>query len=496
MEGLTSCLSDMIDSMKEAQSKLDSDAFSMGDFLQQAGIVHNQPTVVMGKKQYACDLCGRRFSDLSNLRRHKHIHEDIRPYACDVCGSRFHQKTHVERHQLVHTGERPFQCSYCLKGFRDSTELKLHLRVHTGERPYSCPVCKKTFSRICYMKRHQEKHLSIVPTAMPTNENKDVAKEYLCSFCRSWFFTKQELEDHRSVHLKHGPAGQKLYECTQCKKCFTGSSNLRKHAVIHTGLRPFTCNLCNQSFRQATHLQRHRLIHTGEKPFKCSICLKGVRDASELVKHQRVHRGNAPRRRRSVKNLTHVTNPHIELRIKEEVVSEDIPLPASHSDHSIKSENDVEESESNCLLGEPPSDKTCKDDVAEDSEQILHCSLCSRTFTQIAGLHRHYLLHTGFRPFSCPVCSKTFQQMSQLERHKQVHGMEQQHDSTTSPEPVQESSDLLRPKQARKKGKFYSCNMCDKMYTRMHYLESHQRSHEQQSMIANGEGSSIEVVLM
>ncbi|XP_018424645.1 PREDICTED: zinc finger protein 271-like [Nanorana parkeri] len=513
MEGLTSCLNDMLDSMKAAQAKLDSDPFSMGDFLKRAGAVNAQPTVVLGKKKYPCDLCGRCFSDPSNLRRHKHIHTDLRPYACDACGSSFRQKSQLDRHRLVHTGERPFQCSHCMKGFRDSTELRVHLRVHTGERPYSCSVCRKSFSRICYMKRHQEKHTNKEllrrpekrRIATPTNENEELAEEYQCSYCSHWFLTKQELEDHRSAHLKLGPAGQKLYECAQCKKSFNNSSNLRKHAVIHTGLKPFTCNLCNQSFRQATHLQRHRLVHTGEKPFKCSICLKGFRDASDLLKHQRIHKGSIPYPGRafekSFKNLQKA-GLHREPRAREGFGLEDHPLPSSRSAHSSDSEDEVEELKSKCFGAELPCDKERKADEAEESKRVLQCSLCSRTFTRISNLHKHYLMHTGYRPFSCRTCSKTFQQMSHLRRHKQVHRREQRYDFTTLHKAVHVSNDLLCQREAHAKGKAFSCHKCDQTYTQIHYLESHQKSHVQDSFLETeiptdiDEGNSIEVVLI
>lgn len=503
MDGLTSCLNEMLDSMKAAQAKLDSDPFSMGDFLKKAGVAGSLPTFVRGKKQYPCDSCGRSFSDPSNLRRHKHIHTGLRPYACDVCGSSFRQKSQLDRHHLVHTGERPFQCPHCMKGFRDSTELRVHLRVHTGERPYTCPVCEKSFSRICYMKRHQAKHSGKELLALrnpdkrrlaaTTNENKDLAGAYQCSYCSDWFLTKKELEDHRPVHLKLGPSGQKLYECAECKKCFNNSSNLRKHAVIHTGLKPFTCNLCNQSFRQATHLQRHRLVHTGEKPFKCSICLKGFRDASELLKHQRVHKGEQPYQcRLSDKRL------NAKLHREQAFSSGERPWPPSRFVHTARADDGdvVEELQ---LLELPSPEKKSKADEVEESEEDLKCSLCSRTFTRISSLHRHYLMHTGYRPFSCHTCSKAFQQMSHLDRHRQVHGRERRYDCVPG---RKASSDLLRHQEAHAKGRSFSCYKCDKTYTQIHYLESHQKIHEQDSFLEMeiphdvNEGNSIEVVLV
>ncbi|XP_075041072.1 uncharacterized protein LOC142100987 [Mixophyes fleayi] len=521
MEGFTSCLSDMLDSVKAAQAKLDSSPFSMGDFLKKVGVTSNQPTVVMGRKQYKCDLCGRCFSDPSNLRRHKNIHTGLRPYECDVCGSSFRQKSQLDRHHLVHTGERPFRCAFCSKGFRDSTELRVHFRVHTGERPYSCSVCQKSFSRICYMKRHQEKHTKAESLVVQktenshimthASENEEIPEEFQCSFCSNWFETKKELEAHRPVHLKFGPTGQKLYECVECKKCFNNSSNLRKHTIIHTGKKPFTCNICNQRFRQATHLQRHYLIHTGERPFKCSICQKGFRDTSDLLKHQRVHTGEKPYQcsicDKSFKHL-HNARVHRQRHLNEGYTPEEIPSlsPCPQPESSPKAESYDEERKpgrSHNKLSSKHKEHCCSDDeiiAIKISEDSLKCNVCDKTFTRISSLHRHYLMHTGYRPFSCHVCSKTFQQLSHLDRHKRIHTGERRYHCTTCRKGFRESSDLLRHQQVHMKDKSLGCQQFDKTYPTRHYLKSHQMVHEdflETEVLADVDDSdSIEVVVI
>ncbi|KAM3912055.1 uncharacterized protein RB166_020529 [Leptodactylus fuscus] len=504
MEGLTSCLSDMLDSVKAAQAKLDNSPFSMGEFLKKVGVSSNQPTIIMGRKQYKCDLCDRCFSDASNLRRHKNIHTGLRPYVCDICGSSFRQKSQLERHRLVHTGERPYRCAFCTKGFRDSTELRVHFRVHTGERPYSCPICQKSFSRICYMRRHKEKHTKTQPVIIqkpehchgvpPAKENEEIPQEFQCSFCSKSFVTKIELDTHRPVHLKIGPTGQKLYECVECKKCFNNSSNLRKHTVIHTGKKPFTCNICNQSFRQATHLQRHYLVHTGERPFKCSICQKGFRDTSDLLKHQRVHMGEKPYQR----PIWHKTKIQRQSLLDQGHSPEASPLspPQSMSTvnkdcHGVKMKDEFSLDKNHW--------KDDKDDDPVEAKHIkdkLKCSLCSKYFTRISSLHRHYLMHTGYRPFACHICSKTFQQLTHLDRHKQIHSREQHYHCTTCKKAFRDSNDLLHHQQVHMRDQPVRLPKNNGPCPQMPYVRSPQTRHGQEAGEDVDDGNSIEVVLV
>ncbi|XP_029440296.1 zinc finger protein 497-like, partial [Rhinatrema bivittatum] len=483
------------------------------------------------RRHYECEACGRRFSDPSNLRRHRHIHTGRRPYPCETCGATFRQKSQLERHRLVHTGERPFQCAFCPKGFRDSTELRVHYRVHTGERPYRCAECQRTFSRVCYLKRHREKHRALpeptsdlarvtpAPTAPPGGG-------FPCTFCSRSFGCKKQLELHRrGLHLRTGPSGQRLYECGDCRKLFNNSSNLRKHAVIHTGAKPFRCTVCGQRFRQATHLERHYLIHTGERPFPCPVCGKGFRDTSDLLKHQRVHTGEKPyqcpicqKRFKHLHNARVHHQRHAAASAAEGEAEEAAPAePQGGTGEERRHAMETRPGEQHpaaiqvtgprwpdsihaaagarCPDGYPGSGVQGTAPAPEATERLrcpappprgkeeqppsepLRCNFCRKAFARISGLRRHALIHTGHRPFDCHLCGKTFRQLSHLERHKRIHTGERRYRCTTCQKAFRESSDLLRHQQVHTREKCFRCPLCLKTYTQLRYLKMHRLKH-------------------
>ena len=57
---------------------------------------------------------------------------------------------------------------------------------------------------------------------------------------------------------------ERNHECEQCGKKFFLRDDLRTHARIHTGLKPYSCNICGKTFKHISHRNRHQNTnHTG-----------------------------------------------------------------------------------------------------------------------------------------------------------------------------------------------------------------------------------------
>ncbi|CAH0546625.1 unnamed protein product [Brassicogethes aeneus] len=134
------------------------------------------------EKPFLCDICCKTFADASSLRRHNfkhnpkppepcpicgklcsiinlqnHIkrHSDEPKFECDKCDKKFKCKNVLKRHKWVHDGIKPYKCAVCEKAFSQNGILVRHLRVHSGETPFPCDLCEKRFT----LKHHLQAHV-------------------------------------------------------------------------------------------------------------------------------------------------------------------------------------------------------------------------------------------------------------------------------------------------------------------------------------------------
>ncbi|XP_055365645.1 zinc finger protein 768-like isoform X1 [Betta splendens] len=68
-----------------------------------------------------------------------------------------HEEAHVHPHRCVSAGEKPHVCQICGKAFSQSSNLITHSRKHRDERPHRCARCLYGFQHKAELRQHQER---------------------------------------------------------------------------------------------------------------------------------------------------------------------------------------------------------------------------------------------------------------------------------------------------------------------------------------------------
>ncbi|XP_054982162.1 zinc finger protein 653 [Sorex araneus] len=105
--------------------------------------------------------------------------------------------------------------------------------------------------------------------------------------CGQVYAALSSFQNH--VNLVHRKGKTKVCPHPGCGKKFYLSNHLRRHMIIHSGVREFTCETCGKSFKRKNHLEVHRRTHTGETPLQCEICGYQCRQRASLNWHMKKH---------------------------------------------------------------------------------------------------------------------------------------------------------------------------------------------------------------
>ncbi|XP_036432888.1 C2H2-type zinc finger protein isoform X1 [Colossoma macropomum] len=304
-------------------------------------------------QMYNCLYCGESFSSLSARRDHHKTHPEEEMNRCNDCGKQLSCQAALIRHKRGHLEDRPHKCTMCNSSFTCVTSFKRHLLTHQPERPYHCS-CGKGFTYRGALLSHQRTHVAERP--------------YHCSHCDKSFLYPGALRKHEWTHSKEKP-----YLCSHCGKSFKRERTLRAHMAGHTKEKIYKCSLCDKTFAYKASLTRHELTHSGERPFLCSECGKTFFSFGELLKHQRYHTGHKP-------------------------------FQCAHCDKSFTQA---------CYLQLHTRYHT--------GVRPYTCSQCSKSFFTSCRLKRHMQIHTGEKPFECMECGKRFRQAYVLKVHQRTH---------------------------------------------------------------------------
>ena len=214
---------------------------------------------------------------MEKLRAHEVVHrpEENKPYLCHQCGKGFARQEQVNRHSKM-CGLKPFHCPLCGKGFGRQEHVSRHTKI-CGK--ITKKKLKNNLKKDNRMPRDIDKEMQALAVELGVDKvEKDIETGlYQCLKCPSQFKNKRYITEHYARH-HHDHYKGLPYKCEKCGKGFKIKKDLQRHRK-----RPHNDDYmnykiicpepgCGKRFRKELGLKRHLLLHRGVRNFKCDKC--------------------------------------------------------------------------------------------------------------------------------------------------------------------------------------------------------------------------------
>ena len=307
-------------------------------------------------KSFICDKCGKSYRTKKLLYYHN-LRTHSAPVPCDICHKFFASKRHLNIHKRTVHAPPSYTCNLCGKGFKSLKNLKYHetlcgsFRRNKGHIP--CEICHKKYSDEKHLEAHVKKAHTVTSSVGTFVMNADVeqgvgkkeSQEIDCVVCRKTFRKRIYLNAHmKKVHeaeqedehlflikkikkkrviienmrVNTSKHANPLYLCSKCPRKFPTTKRLRLHMEEeHQGQKPFKCNFCPSSFETDRLVKMHiGRVHV-QKRFSCQYCEKKFKLNQSLKQH--VYRHENPLSPRKLKNNFQIMHSELRKRRNETV---------------------------------------------------------------------------------------------------------------------------------------------------------------------------------
>ena len=201
---------------------------------------HNFVNSSEEQTDFTCEHCAKMLRNKPEFVKHvmKEHYQYHVMYDCDKCGKQYSRLSELSRHKrCVHEPSLRHQCTYCGKDFQRKDHLAAHvLRIHENGQIYECEKCNIRFNKKSTLDRH-----------LSSSRNGNGSYKYQCSDCELSFCTGKQMHAHLNDHI--GLA------CENCGEMFKRIDNLQRHVRKRNAMN---CSYCGENFCNEPSLRKHK----------------------------------------------------------------------------------------------------------------------------------------------------------------------------------------------------------------------------------------------
>ncbi|KAJ8000313.1 hypothetical protein DPEC_G00203540 [Dallia pectoralis] len=153
---------------------------------------------------FSCTQCNCKFRFFGSYREHMNEHAAQRPYACPLCPNAYVVEEDLNAHLCKnHQPSRSPACDTCGKWFSSLRNLERHRLLHTGAISHYCLPCRLPFPSNQALRDHLQSHEGRPVIPLPHGSLEPLRFPHRCRKCNGRFTTTEFLRSHQVCHSRH-----------------------------------------------------------------------------------------------------------------------------------------------------------------------------------------------------------------------------------------------------------------------------------------------------